>query len=364
MNTAEEPYRSIHRNLNSDIGFIEFDDTGAYHDATQIKDVVSLIRKTPRPLVVTYVHGWQNNAAPKRQLMVFKAFCERLALASHLLPRNFRVIGIFLGWRGRLTDLPIVKELTFYNRKAAAERLANNFDFQGAIAAIASAARDHHRREDRYTILCGHSFGGLIVERAVAVSVNFALHHDLPSDQIMPSDVTLLINPASDSLLTSQLIQALGDRHTDGDRPLIVSVTSSADAATGTAFRIAMSLEARTRQLTQSERSLYVATPGHNPLLINHVTRKVGAAPPLANGLPAFEMNLSGKLPKNTFVIPNRNGSNELWRFEKTGRTDVPYWDVRVAPEIIRNHGDVWSDRSQAMMTAIFRLTNPAIFSY
>ena len=38
---------------------------------------------------------------------------------------------------------------------------------------------------------------------------------------------------------------------------------------------------------------------------------------------------------------------------------DVPYWDVKVDPSIIKNHGDLWNPRAEAMMAAIFRMANP-----
>ncbi len=39
---------------------------------------------------------------------------------------------------------------------------------------------------------------------------------------------------------------------------------------------------------------------------------------------------------------------------------DVPYWDVAVNPEIIKDHGDIWNDRARAMMAAVFRLNIPS----
>jgi hypothetical protein len=32
---------------------------------------------------------------------------------------------------------------------------------------------------------------------------------------------------------------------------------------------------------------------------------------------------------------------------------------VKVDPSIIKNHGDIWNPKAQAMMAAIFRMTNP-----
>lgn len=49
----------------------------------------------------------------------------------------------------------------------------------------------------------------------------------------------------------------------------------------------------------------------------------------------------------------------ELWQFKRVTRVDVPYWDVRVDPSIIKDHGDIWNPRAQAMMAAVFRIANP-----
>jgi hypothetical protein len=35
------------------------------------------------------------------------------------------------------------------------------------------------------------------------------------------------------------------------------------------------------------------------------------------------------------------------------GNVDVPYWDVKVDPSIIKDHGDIWNERAEAMMAAI-----------
>jgi hypothetical protein len=43
---------------------------------------------------------------------------------------------------------------------------------------------------------------------------------------------------------------------------------------------------------------------------------------------------------------------------------DVPYWDVSVDPSIIKNHGDLWNERAEAMMAAIFRIANPKLNRY
>ena len=42
------------------MAFIEFGEQGSYQDPTQLQNALDLIRVTEKPLVITYVHGWQN----------------------------------------------------------------------------------------------------------------------------------------------------------------------------------------------------------------------------------------------------------------------------------------------------------------
>ena len=47
------------------LGFIEFDEQGDFWDRDQLRKTVQAIRYTGRPiLLVTYIHGWQNNSNP------------------------------------------------------------------------------------------------------------------------------------------------------------------------------------------------------------------------------------------------------------------------------------------------------------
>ena len=77
--------------------------------------------------------------------------------------------------------------------------------------------------------------------------------------------------------------------------------------------------------------------------------------------MPAFETNLAHNLSANVFTLDGPNGMLELWHIKRVGDVDVPYWDVKVDPSIIRNHGDLWNERAEAMMAAIFRMTNPRL---
>src|SRR4029077_12495033 len=98
----------------------------------------------------------------------------------------------------------------------------------------------------------------------------------------------------------------------------------------------------------------------HNELLINHVTEKLSQTIE-SHGLPALETNLKHNLTGEVFTLDGPNGMLELWHLKRVGDVDVPYWDIKVDPSIIKNHGDLWNERAEAMMAAIFRVANPRL---
>ncbi len=362
--------KSIKTEKDYSLAFIEFGEMGSYQDTSQVQKAVELVQHTRQPLVITYVHGWQNNAGSD-DVGRFSKFLSEVAQTPLIKSKEFHVIGVYLGWRGKLTNVPIAKELTFYSRKAAAERLANNFDCFDAISSIAEAARKHRKGQEQYTILLGHSFGGLVVERAVAHSIDSQMHGRSHGRNSLPADLTLVLNPASDSILSRQIISALYQEKTENTRPLFISITSTADDATGKIFPIGTSLSAVTKTFNQvfdpaspntkkSERDFYTSTPGHNKSLVNHVAEK--DKQPYQNsrpGLTALEINLSRILNPDEVVLPGKQGDFELWRIHPIGTIDVPYWDIQVDKSIIKDHGDIWNERAEALMAGLFSIANP-----
>jgi hypothetical protein len=369
-NTTANPTNSVVANDGYKIAFIEFGEQGSYQDTTQLKNALDLIHSTEKPLVITYVHGWQNNAE-SGDVKNFGSLLARLNRAPAIRGVGFHVVGVYLSWRGKFTPVPVLKELSFWNRKATAERLASNYDCYDAIASISEEARRQGRGK-QYTVLLGHSFGGLIVERSVAHAINAEIHGHVDTDRSLPADLVIVVNPASDSILARQMIAALYSRKTEGTRPFFVSITSTGDAATGLAFPLGTGLAATTKAFNkvstpglsktiESERKFYTSTPGHNEMLINHVTLNLHKAITSPQGHPALETNLEHNLSAGVFTLDGAGGKLDLWQIKKVGDVDVPYWDVKVDPSIIKNHGDLWNERAEAMMAAIFRMTNPRL---
>jgi hypothetical protein len=369
-NTTANPTNSIIAEDGYKVAFVEFGEQGSYQDPTQLQNALALIRDTPQPLVITYVHGWQNNVE-SGDVQSFQSLLARLNRAPAIRNVGFHVVGVYLGWRGKLTPVPVLKEISFFNRKATAERLASNYDCYDAIASISEEAR-RKGRGNQYTVLLGHSFGGLIVERSVAHAINAEIHGHAEADRSMPADLVIAVNPAADSVLARQMIAALYSRKTEGTRPLFVSMTSTGDWATGSVFPIGAGLASVSKGFNQveapgpgntqvSERKFYTSTPGHNEMLINHITVDKHETINSPSGLPALEENLQHNHVGNGFTLDSANGKLDVWQIKRVGDVDVPYWDVKVDPSIIKDHGDIWNERAEAMVAAIFRMANPIL---
>jgi hypothetical protein len=243
----------------------------------------------------------------------------------------------------------------------------------------------------------GHSFGGLVLEKAMAQAVaGTVLSQDAQRGGgafNAPADLILLVNSAAESIYAKEMNDMFMRIEHRGsvrpERPLLVSLTSESDTATGGWFPAGTFLPnlfarrqyhwdtkygSASHEVNQHE---YVTTtPGHNPHLFNHLIQRIppppdapttvtalAATPPQTCNQPnpSFEENLQH--PRGTiFVTSDPKQPDQLlwWRIAEVG-TDprTPYWVVHVPDEIIHGHSPIFTPQGRAMMAAIFRLTNP-----
>ena len=268
--------------------FIEVDDMGELFDKVEVNTALRVIRQANEfaktnpgndPIVITFVHGWKNNAAMKNANVAgFKAALQEV---YRRFGNTHHVIGIFIGWRGNLIKdaLPVSQQLSYYNREATATRVP------GATlsAALTQIAVRTHENERALAIYIGHSFGGLLLERSlseatasqIAQTTIFAQEaNTAPKDSKEATeksiaaklatdaraDLVIFINPAGAATEAKQMLDFLtsnGYRYqptvqneaTEGtaavpssnqaaDRPLFVSLTSTGDLATKVAMPI------------------------------------------------------------------------------------------------------------------------------
>jgi hypothetical protein len=409
----------LHLDNHYKLAVVEFGGFGSYLDPTmtEVSNAVKLLDATQRPLLVIYIHGWHNDVRSP-DLNRFSGFLNRIALSRQVISSQLNVVGVYFGWPGESLRIPVLNTFTFWDRKRAAERIANNDDCLDAIEQLSHAARLHSQS---YTILMGHSFGGLIVERTVAHTMRTLQGQ---KGVAPPWDLALILNPASDSVLARQVVVSLealykydakrgyvprnGGQAIAENQPTIVELQADNDSATRLTFPVGSSLSSimgfhwgwnkvaipgiradGTPRGSISEREFYLSTPGNNRYLINYVIVPSTAAIPSYSS-DAFDFNLLHNPENRVFYTSSEKDSESAARTLSSGAASpvtptsqwrawqiayaadvdakdypdnarVPFWIVRVPSQIIDNHGGIWSDNNMALMAAIFRLHRPLV---
>ena len=180
---------------------VEFDDQGCAYEARQMQTLIAELDRISgqRAIILVFVHGWKHNARTlDSNLASFEKILAQTARAEDLAqgPKRRPVLGVFVGWRGLSFYAGWLTNITFWNRKTAALRVA-----LGSVRELFGRLRDYRRRQsnDPVLVIVGHSFGGLIVYSALAQSLIEAAALDREG-KAEPSfaDLVLLVNPALD----------------------------------------------------------------------------------------------------------------------------------------------------------------------
>jgi hypothetical protein len=419
-NTASNPLNSVRGPADGryKLAFIEFNDQGSELDSSQRAAALDVIHKAARPLLILYIHGWQNNAN-SGDVCRFEHFLDELSRFPEATGQKINIIGVYIGWRGIDLTLPVVKFLTFWSRKSTGYNIASGNGCLAAISELAVAARAPDKTFHR-CLLLGHSFGGLLLENTISHSILDASSNGVRNTS--PWDMAVAFNSADSSVGTRQLVAELDYLYKydpvrrayvlrnpgpekgsalPEDRPFLVILQSENDQATGQIFPVGtgafniVDLRAHwdkvavpgSNGLKVSESKFYTQTPGNNQYLVNyHVVPLGEAGPPpglRASENRAFEANVLENHPDYSFYTSEHNDGHEdsfcrgadydpneirpgtgkeiwrRWQFVYTGNARVPFWIVRVPKEIIWGHGGLWSDNSVAMLAALFRIELP-----
>lgn len=372
------------------LAFIELDDQGELWAPSQLERAVDLIERlqvrSPIALQV-FVHGWNNSAAPREEasesgtLYQFRRLLTKVHEAIETRTgMHVPVVGVFVAWRGRVSSVPLLRELSFFNRRGAAERIAGASATEVLYRILTAARKNPGSR----SVVSGHSFGAAIVEQTLSQAIIGSLLTAPGSEVPFPADLVVLFNPASSASSTKQLVDILarnrlktyrvdeqGNRY---ERPLLISFTSEADVATRLFFPLGMKAKALSKRFRRygseqcspvsSQRWLYTHTAGHTLGLHSHrVTVDPRSADPERSDSPAMpgaELRYSTDYdPVTRQVGFSFDGSRYRFTISKKPRAlnDTPYWIMRVPRELIPDHGTIFTDDTIALVNAIFELT-------
>jgi hypothetical protein len=400
QSTATDPARSNHEHTGAfDLYFVEFDELGllypqdlsgagmAYcHIDALMRELEVIAASAPGLSIVVYVHGWKHNASTADEnVQSFRRLLVDVALVEEAKEKEFelaphRVVGVYVSWRGNSLDLPEpVKSASFWDRKNTAQRVA-----EGESRTLFSRLRGFEARQNQgsnapsgenkvFMIMMGHSFGGLILFNSISGAlINYL--YDNPtgntSRDLVPrfGDMVILANPAVEATRYTPLHRAATSRggFDHYQAPVFVSITSTADWATGLAFPLGRDVSTIFEtKLSEEERSANRNTMGHVEGYITHELKKrpdnvdtcPGWAPVLKPDSPDAiaqeKRNLDlEKVNSREFFgeTPDKLSLAKGWTRNFCGNTTLrhlrfepnsPIWNVQTDKDIVPDHNNI-----------------------
>lgn len=365
-----------------DLAFVELDAQGELWSPAQVTRALARIRQAGATdegaILLVFIHGWRHDAAEgDANVEGFRSWLasvsEMEAMRAPANPR--RVIGVYVGWRGRSSRLGPLDVFTFFARFAAAKRVASPAATQ-VLYEMMLTARANPRTT---TVVAGHSFGGLILESALAQALIGSLGATVGSDSPeveFPADLILLINPASQAIVAKQLVE-ISERHhlkftredEEGRRyevPLVVSLTSEADTATRVFFPVGMQLRGLSKRFRDygpelcgrgGQATYFRRTAGHQPVLHSHLL----SAQPLGNdAAPALlrEVRLEYD-PETRQEVFTATGARLRYHIRANPRSwnDTPYWIMSAPPEVLPDHSRIFSREVLELGAMLLQMT-------
>jgi hypothetical protein len=253
-----------------DLYFVEADDEGWFWQPEQATRALRAVEESARSyntFVLLFVHGWHHSAeCCDSNVQSFRKTLgqlhRELGGALHAGARaeyvqagqrkdDVKVIGVYLGWRGR--SLPgFLDFFTFWGRKSAAERVGET-DAREFIARLNQLYLKKRGEEGRKYFLglisLGHSFGAQVLLRATASTLEQQLIGlGAPSGYLRQpgpaagtgdekalqgiGDLVVLLNPAAEAAAYHRLhLLSMGQRYRKPQTPVMLTISTDNDYA-------------------------------------------------------------------------------------------------------------------------------------
>lgn len=296
--------------LEFDVFTLQLNDRGELVDTQSLDEILQYVKtargKNNNGVIVTlFAHGWHHGGdfndshfVSFRELLASLCLREAERYDAAGGPRGRRIIGIYLAWNGDpdeswLPGIPFLEDLTFWNRYEAVNRIGSGADlckiFHSLIHTTKSPLEEKSDDIVSPLIFAGHSMGAVLIELAFLsiLKTNGATISDnrqkeknniidlkCGNESILAPDLIIALNSAADSEIAFEIkdllekkewrkIAGTPDSGICYDPPILISVTSSQDHATGRLWRFARPFH---------------KTDGHNPDLFTHTFSELGIA--------------------------------------------------------------------------------------
>lgn len=263
--------------------YLEFEEThGAPTDVNQLRAIRHYLdskRTQDKPvLIVVYVHGWHHDADPSNtgendNIVKFDYLLARAADSVRRMAgaKAHEVLGIYVGWRGESTNIPIASFLSVGNRASAADTIGraglDDSSVTGLHASLMAISKSmHDRDDDSRMIVIGHSFGGRMLSRAFMPELVAGNPQPLGAGTIINT-----INPAIGAEEFKPVFRPVdqsGAANNEGKTPAWIMLTTNNDFATRSAYPAGAWLQLLSADAASSDTK---RTIGHYRPYITHV---------------------------------------------------------------------------------------------
>jgi len=358
------------------LGYVEIDDHGTPFSPAQLTQSLNALQPKDDAgvIMVTFVHGWNHNAAPcdgnvKNFRVVLRRLADDEAQRARRTGKPARHIrGMYIAWRGkafRAKGPP--NPFTFWARKHGAHRVGE----RSAISVLGQIQRFAERisadAPQSGFVTIGHSFGAAVVHTALESSLvpelsaaADAAAAGLPVPRIRGlGQVTILLNPAFEAAryrqsfeLTAQIRNGPG--FAADQRPVLVSITSRKDRATRHLFKFGMRMRSHRGSFVRDdprgdEKHEYLTALGHHePYRTPGVQLKCveSSAATTPTTTEFFDDRGHDKRSRKTSTTP-LDCSIEGWRAPSVGPL-LSVYDPE--GELMPNHSDIFNERVQRLV--------------
>jgi hypothetical protein len=356
-----------------DLAFAEFSERGNVFSDRYLTDVLRIIRDKAEQdgvVLVVFIHGWKHNADEDDDNL--HDFKRSLRAVGKTLKARFedndlgkrQLIGLYIGWRGASINAPVLKQATFWDRKAVAEEVGKG----GVTRLLLELDRITEKRDENVMVVIGHSFGGAILVSSLSeVLTERATHRTFANRYARTiGDGLLVLNPAIEANQALAFVEAaIQDHYKPEQHPLFVSLSSDADSATHRLFPLGQTVGLLlTWRQADLERGYYYDRRKPDqalPLKEEHLdaTTVGNFAPFLTHRLTATEENGEVKFRYQT-CDENPEGCEPAGWTSLSGQPAIrnlpknfPLYFIKTDESMMSGHNDIFNPRVRSFVVSI-----------
>jgi hypothetical protein len=392
------------------IAFIEFDQAGHESVKGQVDRATDLIRKATeddphhQPIIITFIHGWKHNASSGLSQEALQRGDDsgagedtNIQGLEHVLDYLYTgfyqghvVIGIYIAWHGDVIShyWPVARTISVYSRERTAIEVGTAVS--GTLQKISEAAHPPgtgKKENQPLLVLVGHSFGALVLQVAVNGSFVDRLkeRQGATDPAAVPTfaDLVVFLNTAAPAIKAVPLLDYLAVQKLEyredapglpqgngegRNRPLLVSITTPADSATGLLFPIAFSAKAFGQKITGT------SMKGQQPIQCFDPKSGTTSQSKTAPAISSFNISSAAQMgfiqshelidlgpPQTPGVLktcPPGSNSIDAYHYGIPGHcfqvqpktepdtcNKTPYWIMTTDGNIIPDHGTIFTQR-------------------